>query len=219
MDFLRRLVTRPESDASRAVGILPPRFVRASPLATKRSTPAVNEDVEVGVSTPSEENFSTNSSEQLSVERASRKFAARESIPRAITNLETYNSRSSQHQDRTTTAPHIPIQSVSRTDPPLAESFAALNDRSESTLRANQREVASSFMQSRMASPLSDHVVAERTLLKREEDQIVHVTIGRIDVVANTSPAPAAPVRRNAGPKHGTLSLADYLRGSKGARL
>ncbi|UUZ68716.1 hypothetical protein LP416_01880 [Polaromonas sp. P2-4] len=73
--------------------------------------------------------------------------------------------------------------------------------------------------QARMALPLSQAaqaVLAQRTLASRDESQVVHVTIGRIDVVANTAPAPAP--RRSPTPRQGTVTLADYLRGSHGGR-
>ena len=70
--------------------------------------------------------------------------------------------------------------------------------------------------QASVALPLSQAILAQRTLQSRDDSQVVHVTIGRIDVIANTSPAPA--VRRNPTPRQATVTLADYLRGGKGAR-
>jgi hypothetical protein len=59
-------------------------------------------------------------------------------------------------------------------------------------------------------------MLAQRTLLSRDDSQVVHVTIGRIDVIAHTAPAPA--VRRSPTPRQGTVTLADYLRGEDGSR-
>ncbi|MEO5658408.1 MAG: hypothetical protein ABIQ90_01245 [Polaromonas sp.] len=64
---------------------------------------------------------------------------------------------------------------------------------------------------------MSQSTLAQRALRSRDEDkQVVHVTIGRIDVVANAAPTPA--VRRTQAPRQGTVTLADYLRGGKGSR-
>ena len=68
---------------------------------------------------------------------------------------------------------------------------------------------ASPFAQP-VGSPLSEATVAHRTLQSREENQVVHVTIGRIDVVANTAPAPTIRQQRRA--PRDPVTLADYLR-------
>ena len=74
------------------------------------------------------------------------------------------------------------------------------------------QDVAAPPTQPRTALPLSQAILAQRTLQSRDDRQVVHVTIGRIEVVANTAPAPA--VRRSQTPPQGTVTLADYLRGS-----
>ena len=48
------------------------------------------------------------------------------------------------------------------------------------------------------------------------EPDVVHVTIGRVDVRAPAAPPPPAPVRTATGPPD--LSLGDYLRGRREAR-
>ena len=68
----------------------------------------------------------------------------------------------------------------------------------------------------RVTLPLSQSILAQRALQSRDDNQVVHVTIGRIDVVANAAPAPA--VHRTRAPRQATVTLADYLRGSKGSR-
>ena len=70
--------------------------------------------------------------------------------------------------------------------------------------------------QARVALPLSQAILAQRTLQSRDNSQVVHVTIGRIDVVANMAPA-AAP-RRGPTPRQPTVTLADYLHGGHGGR-
>jgi hypothetical protein len=76
--------------------------------------------------------------------------------------------------------------------------------------------VASPPAQAHVALPLSRAVLSQRTLESRDDSQVVHVTIGRIDVVANAAPAPAA--RRGPTPRRATVTLADYLRGGTGSR-
>jgi hypothetical protein len=66
------------------------------------------------------------------------------------------------------------------------------------------------------ALPLSQQALAQRTNNERDDSQVVHVTIGRIDVVANTAPAPT--VRHSPAPRQATVTLTDYLRGGKVGR-
>jgi hypothetical protein len=68
----------------------------------------------------------------------------------------------------------------------------------------------------RATLPLSQAILAQRSLQPKDDSQVVHVTIGRIDVVASTAPAPA--VRRRPTPREPKVTLADYLRGSDGNR-
>jgi len=77
------------------------------------------------------------------------------------------------------------------------------------------RSVAAPAAQTRVSPPLSQSILEQRTLQSRDDSQVVHVSIGRIDVVANTAPAPA--VRRSPTPRQ-TVTLADYLRGGDGSR-
>ena len=70
--------------------------------------------------------------------------------------------------------------------------------------------------QARAALPLSQALLAQRKLASRDDSQVVHVTIGRIEVVANTAAAPAS--RRSPAPRQATVTLADYLNGGHGSR-
>ncbi|MEO8070560.1 MAG: hypothetical protein ABI652_04100 [Acidobacteriota bacterium] len=65
----------------------------------------------------------------------------------------------------------------------------------------------------RAAPPLSQSTVEQRAISRQDAD-VVHVTIGRIDVVAQAAPAPAS--RRTPAPRQPTLTLPEYLRGSNG---
>lgn len=62
------------------------------------------------------------------------------------------------------------------------------------------------------AAPLSPATLAQRIVPPNHDEQVVHVTIGRIDVVATTPPAPAAKPARAA--RQEPTTLADYLRGA-----
>jgi hypothetical protein len=64
-------------------------------------------------------------------------------------------------------------------------------------------------------APLSAASVAHRRRQPADDGQVVHVTIGRIDVVAVAAPPPA---RRAAAPLPARATLADYLRGGRGGR-
>jgi hypothetical protein len=81
---------------------------------------------------------------------------------------------------------------------------------------ADSRGLLAPPIQVGIASPLSEATLAQRTLQSREDGHVVHVTIGRIDVVATTAPAP--PGRRRPAPRQATTTLAEYLRGNGSRR-
>jgi hypothetical protein len=66
------------------------------------------------------------------------------------------------------------------------------------------------------AAPLSPAALAQRAPQRGEDNQVVHVSIGRIDVVATVAPTPAAAPAPK--PRSGTVPLADYLRGENRSR-
>ena len=66
------------------------------------------------------------------------------------------------------------------------------------------------------AWPLSGASLAQRAPRLQDDGPVVHVTIGRIEVVAHTAPAQAPP--RSPAPRQPSVKLADYLRGSQGGR-
>jgi hypothetical protein len=63
---------------------------------------------------------------------------------------------------------------------------------------------------------LSPAALAQRAPQRGEDNQVVHVSIGRIDVVATVAPTPAAAPAPK--PRSGTVPLADYLRGENRSR-
>lgn len=67
-----------------------------------------------------------------------------------------------------------------------------------------------------LPQPMSQAVLSQRGPDPRGGPQVVHVSIGRIDVVASVAPAPAAP--RAAKPRPPTVALADYLRAGSGGQ-
>jgi hypothetical protein len=100
-------------------------------------------------------------------------------------------------------------------------------DRAESEPLSNRQSVSASalpLLQPRprlhaepQQAPLSDAVLAGRSIASRERPSVIQVTIDRIDVRAPPSPAIAKPQRR-AQPQT-TVSLSDYLReGAKAGR-
>lgn len=78
---------------------------------------------------------------------------------------------------------------------------------------ADRQFAAAPRAQDPVALPLSHTILAQRALQSRADSQEVHVTIGRIDVIANTAPVPA--VRNSPAPRPPTVTLADYLSGNK----
>lgn len=82
--------------------------------------------------------------------------------------------------------------------------------------KPSERSAAVPAGAARVASPLSEASLAQRAGHARDENSVVHVTIGRIEVMANVVPPPAA--RRSPAPRPATVALSDYLRGGGGGR-
>ncbi|MGP1680171.1 MAG: hypothetical protein ACTS6J_23810 [Burkholderiales bacterium] len=91
-------------------------------------------------------------------------------------------------------------------------------DVAASAVFANQGKRSSAMPAgaARVASPLSEASLAQRAGHARDENSVVHVTIGRIEVVANVVPATTA--RRSPATRPPTVALSDYLRGRGGVR-
>lgn len=197
MDFLHRLAPPRVTDASRAVAVLPSRFAGDSPLraAIGQVLPAQRpDDDETSLSLdgpPRRDNEKATSSTDAPTGAGAPDIDVAD--PRAFRNRRGANSERA------------------RPASPELQGLAAALPASHGL-----QGVAPSPAQPRVALPLSQAILAQRTLQSRDDGQVVHVTIGRIDVVANAAPAPA--VRRSPTPRQGTVTLADYLRGGNGSR-
>lgn len=227
MDFLRRLAPPLETDATRAVAVLPSRFASESPLrvAIGQARPAQRPDDEASLSL-----------DATSPPAATNALAAQrhpvtgiqpsQAAPRPLGSKPTR-----RHNGTATSSTHAPAEApdIDVADPRAVQArHGANSERARPTSPEMQglaaalagshglRGVTASPAQPRVALPLSQSTLAQRTLHSRDDGQVVHVTIGRIDVVANTAPAPT--VRRSPTPRQGTVTLADYLRGGNGSR-
>ena len=240
MDFLRRLAPRRETDVTRAFAVLPARFAGETPLQATigqgrptqhpdddeaslspdaASPPAANDtlaaqphrvtSVPIFQAAPrslaGEATLRTNG-EATSPDRVpgNEKATLPAYAPAEAPGMHVVNSRAVQGR-------HGANEERAKSPNPEPHGLAATPD----ATRAFQNATAPPA-QTRLALPLSQAILAQRTLQSRDDSQVVHVTIGRIDVIANTSPAPA--VRRSPAPRQATVTLADYLRGGHGGR-
>ena len=226
MDFLRRLAPPRETDATRAVAVLPSRFASESPLRATIPQPGPAQRLDEDETTLS---FDTTSPPAVTNALAAQRHS--------VTGVEPSHAAPRPLGIRSTRRDSA--QATSSTDAPADEpdtnvdDSRALQDRhgaSSERAKATSPElkglaavadssgvqgVAVPPLRPRVALPLSQAVLAQRVLQSRDESQVVHVTIGRIDVVANTATAPA--VRHSPPPRQPTVALADYLRGGNGS--
>ena len=252
MDFLRRLAPPRETDATRAVAVLPSRFASEGPLrstiAQARSSPRPEDDeASQSLDVPSAPARRADSGLETQGYIAPLPAANRvingaaalrhigsgkqppQTTPRPLGAVDVRPTQRDIDKAARTThslAAEININAVGSSAFEDQHGAAARHatpgspelHRPARALAANPILQAGTMPPARptAALPLSQAALAQRTSLARDDSQVVHVTIGRIDVVANTAPAPA--VRRNPAPRQATVTLADYLRGGKGVR-
>jgi hypothetical protein len=224
MDFLRRLAPLRDNDATRAVAVLPSRFAREG-LSMTASEPAGSSQTAIG---DGRDMPSTSARTLPGLDRAPNSARA---TPGGLTASPTQRPSRAGMPAR---ADSLPQPSARPGAEPPGASFPALRDPGDRPATAPIKPVRSAGAEPRAASarsperpswaaepglraPLSAATVALRTPASRAEGSVVHVTIGRIDVVAA---APTAPgVRRGPKAPHpATVSLADYLRAGNGTR-
>jgi hypothetical protein len=223
MEFLRRLAPVRESDASRATAVLPSRFDSEGPLRRILAQVPLAQPLEEGESSPSFD--ATPATGTVDGAVAERHPVA----PVAPSYVESRRLASGRANGVTEVPPAHTSPAVLALESRLPQASPQAYRRSvegANPVRAEQRilgtgpgsevgAVASPGTQPRVPSPLSGAVLAQRSLPSREESQVVHVTIGRIDVVASKVPTP--PVRSGAAPREPTRTLTDYLRRDSGS--
>ncbi len=230
MDFLRRLAPVRSTDATRAVPVVPSRFAYDGAMAVTTPRPAT------GRSQPLE------NEDSLSVEDSQRDIIQTMSVSsegHAAERPPPTNSLSSRRGTTASklevgaagslvqTASQMPVVPVSiphqwPNQPRVDPLHAARSQASEAgpllnTRRFGPPSVIAPTTRVPEAAPLSEAAVARRVPQTRVDNEVVHVTIGRIDVVANTLRAPAlqstSPVVRQP-----QVTLSDYLRSGSGGR-
>ena len=236
MDFLRRLAPPRETDASRAVAVLPSRFASESSLRVTigHARPAQRpDDDEASLSLDA-----TSASAATNVMAAQRhpitSVQPSQAVPRPLGSGPTRrdNGKATSSTHAPAKAPDIDVadpralqdrqganpERARPAGPELLGPTTALeaSHGTQGVAAAPAQPRVAPPAQPRVALPLSQAILAQRTLQSRDDGQVVHVTIGRIDVVANAAPAPA--VRRCPTRRQGTVTLADYLRGGNGSR-
>ncbi len=265
MDFLRRLAPPGETDATRAVAVLPSRFAIESPLRATigQTRPAQRpDDDETSLSLdatsppaatnalaaqrhpvtgvqPSQRPDDDETSLSLDVTSPPAATNALAAQRHPVTGVQPSQAAprplgsgpTRRHYGKATSSTHAPAETpdIDVADPrAFQDRHGANSERAKPAgpepqglaaalaVSRNLQGVAAPPAQPRGALPLSQSTLAQRTLQSRDDSQVVHVTIGRIDVVANAAPAPA--VRRSPTPRQGTVTLADYLRRGNGSR-
>lgn len=255
MDFLRRLAPPRETDATRAVAVLPSRFASEGPLrntADQAGSCQRPEDdlasLAVDASSVSARHADSGSETQgfivpspaantlthaaAALRHASSGKQPPQTTPRPLDALGALDVWPTQRDiGKAALPPRLRAgeYNIDAADPFTLQDQDGANSKRLPSASGDLRGPAKARNANRIlqdvaappgrpsaALPLSQAALAQRTNNARDDSQVVHVTIGRIDVVANTAPAPA--VRRNPTPRQATVTLGDYLRGGKGAR-
>lgn len=242
MDFLRRLMPPRPTDASRAVAALPSRYAEASPLAVSLAGSTRGAQAGADPAASARDTAAAPARRHRDAPRGSRLTEEDEgtslhlssprppgpdvSPPQPPAHREYPFARgireqpSSAQQGLDGAAPWSRQTGTRVPDLMGFEQRASAPDRpgaaAARSMCSGQHGIAAVPNASHAAAPLSQASIAHRRLQAGDDNPVVHVTIGRIDVVAVSAPQPAA--RRAAVPRQGTATLADYLRGSNGSR-
>ena len=228
-DFLRRLAPARETDAARAVAVLPSRFSSLHPLQ------GILEHAQSGQS-PGDDETSPWTQAGLppvvSPMAAQRRTAAPFQPGPAAPIVLASESRRRANESALSPAA-VPVKSPGA--PEVSPIHLVQNRAGDNAGRARPASAQATspaaavlpampaFQKARVAPtpaqdawPLSDASLAQRMPRPQDDGPVVHVTIGRIEVVAHTAPAQAPP--RSPAPRQPSVTLADYLRGSHGGR-
>ena len=225
MDFLRRLAPSRETDATRAFALLPSRFAGETPLRAALAPgqpPQHRDDDEALLSPDAASAPSANDTLAAQPHRVT-SVPLFQTAPRPLAGEPTpgFNREAISPAYAPAEAPGTPVADRRPFKHRHGENPESASPKRQNLVAAmgvspSPQVVTTPATQARAALPLSQAILAQRTCQSRDVSQVVHVTIGRIEVVANTAPAPA--VRRSPAPRQPTVTLADYLRGSHGGR-
>ena len=228
IEFLRSLAPATDGDVARAVAVLPSRFdedalVRnvarpdagAAAAEDLRTEDAFHGELERPARTRGERAPAAHASAgERRPPLAQAADAAMRAIPEALPGDTA--ARPAEPLRRASVAkPHGPAQRLETAPQRTELASHAAPAAAEARGVSSEARSIDTFA---VGAPLSEACVAERVSRARDEGTRVHVSIGRIEVIAANVPQPAAP-RRGSPPRQGTVALADYLRGAKeGAR-
>ncbi len=230
MDFLRQLAPARETDAARAVAVLPSRFSNPYPLQDSHdhSLPAQGlfDDRTLLASQagwPSVANPGAVAHRLAAVFMLPGQVSP---VPLAGQMMQQENEKSippAAGRERaidalTAPSPHVirnlAADSAERVRPTLPQGTSPAA--AELTATPARQGASAPPAPARQAWPLSDARLAQRMPRPQDEGPVIHVTIGRIEVVAHTAPAQAPP--RSPAPRQPSVTLAHYLRGSPEGR-
>ena len=240
MDFLYRLAPLRETDASRAFAVLPSRFAGENPLQATvvRDRPAQRPDEDDASLSPDAASPPAANKPVAAPSHPAMSFPPSQAAPRRLA-----SEPARRDNEKAASPPHAPANgkvispAFAPAEAPLIQVADSLPFKHRHGADPERTQAASPERpglaagpgaspglqaaiappaQVRAALPLSQALLAQRTLPSRDDSQVVHVTIGRIEVVANTAAAPAP--RRSPAPRQATVTLADYLNGGQGSR-
>ena len=229
MDFLRRLAPARETDAARAVAVLPSRFAGLHPLQENFDAARSDQRPASDEASP----WPLPGWPPVASPMAAQRQAAAPIQPGQATPipLAGQSRRSESEQSRSPAA--VPAKAPGR---PEALPSRAVQDRAGDNVKRFSpaipqatnpaaavmtampalQEASAPPARAQETWPLSNASLAQRVSRPNDDGPVVHVTIGRIEVVAHTAAAPVPA--RGPAPRQPTVTLADYLRGSPGGR-
>lgn len=228
MDFLRQLAPARETDAARALAVLPSRFSGLYPL---------QENFDEAPSARRLTNDETSLRPQAglspvaSLMAATQRHAAAPIQPGQASPIPLAGQTRQLENEKAVSPAHVPAKALGAPEVPSSRATQnRIGDNAERTKPASPQTTGpaaavltampalqdASPPAPAQAWPLSDASLAQRTPKQQDDDSVVHVMIGRIEVVAHTAPAQAAA--RSPAPRQPSVTLADYLRGSHGGR-
>ncbi|MDB5750741.1 MAG: hypothetical protein JWP65_1162 [Ramlibacter sp.] len=228
MDFLRQLNPARETDAARAVAVLPSRFSGLHPLQ------GIDDQARSG----SIGNDETSLWRQPGLPPVANPMAAQRPAAAAIPPAQATpmpQAGKPRQSENIQAMPPVAVPAKA-SGAPEASLFSAVQGRAggnagrarSASLQATRpaaavvaalpalEQAGAPPAPAQEAWPLSDASLAQRVPRPQDDGPVVHVTIGRIEVVAHTAAAPAPA--RGPAPRQPSVTLADYLRGSPGGR-
>jgi hypothetical protein len=211
MEFLQRLAPPRNADRSRAVPVLPPCFARETPLGAAGIERAAALRDDLALSNPPD----AGAPDRAAVPETGRDED--EASPRAGV-APGVSDRTARPRETATPQASLSAELRARAIR-AAGAPAGVADRAQDAPRlrdAAARAVVVASKPAHVTLPLSQRLLVQQGVRTRDEARSIHVTIGRIEVIATSAPAPVE--RRAPAPRQPSIALADYLQSGKDGR-